>query len=283
MLDRFIKLENAIRSTVALLDVELPILTFQEWKIVGYLCTISKPFYDVTNTISGEKYCTASMIILLTNGLNKVLFNLSEKDYLPAVLEVISKLKIGLSTRLGNIESSHTLQVCTFLDPRFKHLTFSLPNYADNARKLVTNALTNSTQIEINRKATDLNTIKDKNMSEENKQHDELSVWSAFEEIALKFRGIPISRALLEIQHYLEEDILQRKADPLDWWKNHSVLFPRLSKFAKEKLRALGTSVPCERLFSKAGLIVSERRNHLSDNKTKILFFLNSNAKWMSK
>lgn len=76
MLDRFIKLESAIRSTVALLDVELPILTFQEWKIVENLCMILKPFYDVTNTISGEKYCTVSMVIPLTNGLNKVLFNL---------------------------------------------------------------------------------------------------------------------------------------------------------------------------------------------------------------
>lgn len=184
---------------------------------------------------------------------------------------------------MGNVESSQTLQVCTFLDPRFKHLAFSLPSYADSTRKLVTNALTNSTQIEINPKATDLNTIEEKNTGKENKQHDELSVWSAFDKTASKPRGTPISRALLEIQRYQEEDILQRKADPLDWWKNHSILFPRLSKLAKEKLCALGTSVPCERLFSKAGLIVSQRRSRLSDNKTQILLFLNSNAKWISK
>lgn len=74
MLDRFIELESAIKSTLALLDVELPALTFEEWKIVKQLCTVLKPFYTVTNTISGEMYCTVSMIIPLTNGLNNVIF-----------------------------------------------------------------------------------------------------------------------------------------------------------------------------------------------------------------
>lgn len=177
--------------------------------------------------------------------------------------------------------------MCTFLDPRFKHLAFSLSSYAENARKLVTNALINNLEIDINLKATDLNIVveEEKDVSEENKISEEFTVWAAFDKTVAttKPKGTPMSRALVEIQRYMEEDTLQRKADPLNWWKNYSALFPCLSKLAKEKLCALGTSVPCERLFSKAGLIISDRRNRLSENKTKFLLFLNSNSKWMSK
>ncbi|KAJ8963986.1 hypothetical protein NQ317_013076 [Molorchus minor] len=47
-------LEEAIKSTVAILDKELPILTAVEWKTIKELCKILRPFEDATKTISGE-------------------------------------------------------------------------------------------------------------------------------------------------------------------------------------------------------------------------------------
>lgn len=69
MLERFSKLKVAIRSTTTLLDKDLSIIIIEEWNIIRELCEILKPFEQVTKTISGEKYCTASLVIPLISGL----------------------------------------------------------------------------------------------------------------------------------------------------------------------------------------------------------------------
>lgn len=72
MLERFSKLETTIRSTLAVLDKDLPILTMEAWKIISELCQVLKPFEVVTKTISGEKYCSASLIIPFNKWLKNI-------------------------------------------------------------------------------------------------------------------------------------------------------------------------------------------------------------------
>lgn len=52
--------------------------------------------------------------------------------------------------------------------------------------------------------------------------------------------------------------------------------YPYLSKLVKQKCCALATSVPCERLFSKAAYLLGERRTRLSHKKLSQLLFLNT-------
>ena len=49
----------------------------------------------------------------------------------------------------------------------------------------------------------------------------------------------------------------------LSWWKNHQRDFPILAKLAKKYLSIQATSAPSERIFSKAGNIISEKRTRL--------------------
>lgn len=88
------------------------------------------------------------------------------------------------------------------------------------------------------------------------------------------------ARAIVEVQRYLEEDILERLKDGLLWWKENQYLYPNLSMLVKRKLCAVATSVPCESLFSKAGEILSNRRRSLSSTCVQRLLFLNYNAKY---
>lgn len=48
----------------------------------------------------------------------------------------------------------------------------------------------------------------------------------------------------------------------------------------REKSCVVGSSVPCEIVFSKAGFAVSERRNRLKLNKINQILFLNHNYKF---
>lgn len=65
--------------------------------------------------------------------------------------------------------------------------------------------------------------------------------------------------------------------DPLQWWKVNCSMYPRLSQFAKQRLTVSGTSVPSERIFSKAGQLVSAKRACLSSRNVDTLIFLNKN------
>ena len=76
-----------------------------------------------------------------------------------------------------------------------------------------------------------------------------------------------------EIFKYQAEPVLIR--NPLDWWRHYSGRFPRLAKLAKEFLCIMGTSVPSERVFSIAGLIVTKTRNKLDSEIVDEIIFLN--------
>lgn len=69
------------------------------------------------------------------------------------------------------------------------------------------------------------------------------------------------------------------RADSLRWWSIHSKDFPNLSRLARTYLAIPATSVSSERMFSKAGLIISERRSRLAPDKLEKIAFLSQN--WM--
>jgi hypothetical protein len=51
----------------------------------------------------------------------------------------------------------------------------------------------------------------------------------------------------------------------------------RLTQLMMERLCVVATSVPSERVLSKMGLIISERRGHLAPSKAQQMMFLNAN------
>ncbi|XP_022162108.1 uncharacterized protein LOC111027917 [Myzus persicae] len=79
---------------------------------------------------------------------------------------------------------------------------------------------------------------------------------------------ISTARAIVEVQRYLEEPILKRNGNPLEWWQEHKYNYPYLSIFSRKTLCCLGSSIPCERVFSKAGLIITDRRCRLKSKKS---------------
>lgn len=79
--------------------------------------------------------------------------------------------------------------------------------------------------------------------------------------------GTAHSRAVVEVQRYLDDKILPKNQSPLEWWKLNKNSYPHLAVLARKMLNSLATCVPCERLFSVAGNILSERRTRLGVRK----------------
>jgi len=66
-------------------------------------------------------------------------------------------------------------------------------------------------------------------------------------------------------------------SDPLAWWKEHEKIYPNLSKLARRVLAIPATSAPSERLFSVAGLTISNSRASLLPENAEAVIFLHDN------
>lgn len=83
----------------------------------------------------------------------------------------------------------------------------------------------------------------------------------------VKLQGIHQQMVMLEVRSYLEEPIFQRNADPLSWWKAKCSVYPRLTHVMARRLCIVATSVPSERISSKAGQIITEWRCRINPSK----------------
>lgn len=87
----------------------------------------------------------------------------------------------------------------------------------------------------------------------------------------------PRAAAIIEVKNFLQEPLLGINENPIEWWKQRKSFYPRLYDLAIARLCVVATSVPSERIFSKAGQVITDRRNRLSGDKVKQTLFLHYN------
>jgi hypothetical protein len=151
MLSRFVELQEAVRSSLGLIDKELPTITADDWCSLADLCKVLKPFEQVTAKLSGENYLTGSQIVVLTLGLQSVCSKLLSKNLQKNVKDVVTDLLVGLLDRFGNVEMNKLVGVSTFLDPRFKLFPYSDDKFKDSIKKhmisLVTSVISQQSNV----------------------------------------------------------------------------------------------------------------------------------------
>lgn len=275
MIERFIELEEPLRMTLALTDKSLPIISLEEWQFLKEMVPILKPLESITKFISAQNYVTGSSVIILTSGLTDVYSNLNNQDFSNLSKSIIESILKGIKSRLGDLENSNSLIITTFLDPRYKNIGFSHDAVADSAKKVVTSLVTANIKY---KNTPSADTPKEQEITKVCSEVGN-SIWGNFDRKIATYQptGTAQSRAIIEIQRYLEEPPVPRSEDPLMWWKTNYYNFPHLSQIFQKKFITVATSVPCERLFSKSGQIISDRRNRLSSEKVKKLLFINCN------
>jgi len=82
------------------------------------------------------------------------------------------------------------------------------------------------------------------------------------------------SNLSLEFRNYLDTNISDFHVDPLLFWTNNFNRESELVKLALKYLIIPATSVPSERLFSKAGDILNKKRSSLSPKRVKQLLIM---------
>lgn len=185
---------------------------------------------------------------------------------------MVSTMKDNLQKRFSSLGTNRLVSQATLLDPRFKRYGFCNAKVADNAVELLKKELKgmkwDTGCVEI---AT-TSTLSSPSSS---------SLWRDFDQAVTKLQTSRDNCAVgvLEANKYFEETLLDRSSDPLVWWEQRKCFYPTLIELVKKRLCIVATSVPCERVFSKAGQISTARRSSLKSSKFSEVIFLNHNLK----
>ncbi|XP_076118622.1 E3 SUMO-protein ligase ZBED1-like [Alosa pseudoharengus] len=255
MLKRAMESKDAIVSTLAIMNSNIELLTQEEWLEIKEACAVLEPFDQVTVKISADSYVTASKMIILCKGLQRVTAKLQRDGTvtLEKVIELVNALCASMERRFHRMEFNPILAETTILDPRLKKLAFHDSRAVEEAIQRVTAAARSS-----------LSSQQSQTREEGAQAIEEpcTAVWSFFDQRATGDieRRNPTADAMLEIRSYLEEPLIPRSTDPLSWWETKASVYPRLTKVMTGRLCIVATSVPSERIFSKAGQIITERR-----------------------
>ncbi|XP_048010580.1 zinc finger BED domain-containing protein 4-like [Megalobrama amblycephala] len=216
-----------------------------------------------TVEMSQQKRVLGSMVIPLI----KMLLH-TTRELLINTNNVTAKL-LGqnMSTTLLNkfdtLENSTVLSLSTLLDPRFKCIGFCSQDKAQYAVRRLTSecaALMRHTLDTPTNPSTSA-PLQPAAPNVQNPSSTAFNLWKSLDEQATMARTQRNSTvdATVEVQRYMTDPTLERSEDPLTYWNEHKNIYPNLFRLAKQYFCTPASSVPCERVFLKAGEIVSKK------------------------
>ncbi|CAI6371303.1 unnamed protein product [Macrosiphum euphorbiae] len=85
------------------------------------------------------------------------------------------------------------------------------------------------------------------------------------------------ANSIIYLKEYTERPNINNDMDPLIFWNINKDSLGTIPTCAKKFLCVPATSVPSERIFSKAGIVVSDRRSRLKAKNENMLIFINQN------
>lgn len=214
-----------------------------------------RPFEEVTKEISTEKHASVSKVIPLVTLLWR-----STASHESQGIKLAAELSAHCQHRFRAIESCYGLAVSTFLDPRFKNFGFrDMANVEAVKKRLITEMQSvNQTSVPAPEPSTSSATSSVSVTAPAITSSSPAAkggIWTEFDSqiLASQQHHTPGTDAFIEMRRYSEEKRVPRDGDPLLWWKMNKPTFPSLSKLAEKHLTVIATSVPAERIFSKAG------------------------------
>jgi hypothetical protein len=172
------------------------------------------------------------------------------------------------------------------LDPRFKEYAFTNDEAKESAVQAVVDLMCDNSVGTV-----ELESISDKSSTQAASTSSETAssnVCGVFKKMVAKKKESCLqgdSRKAMEqnlqkeFSIFCNDDLLEPDKSPFDWWKRNCTKYPNVSKLAQTYLSIPATSVSSERLFSKAGLVITQRRSCLEPNFAEQLVFLGHNLK----
>ncbi|CAK1587945.1 unnamed protein product [Parnassius mnemosyne] len=266
MIERLLELRTVVNNIIIRHKNALPILTASELSILSSVLQVLRPIEAATKEVSGDKYCTSSKVIPLIHCLLLKVKPLKLEDLAKELQSLVLK---EIDRRMGVIERVHPLAIATILDPRFKKMHFTEPLACSAAVAKIKELVKTTIQHEA---------VESDSSGHSDKPEDNFSFWDDHHKLVHKSWKTAKSDDAIsdELSIYLCSPVGRLNENPLEIWNDHKIQLPKLHTIAYKYLTMVGTSIPSERLFSKAAQIVNQQRNRLKGKRLDKLLFLQS-------
>ncbi|XP_038124278.1 E3 SUMO-protein ligase ZBED1-like isoform X2 [Cyprinodon tularosa] len=277
MLERMAEQKESVLVSLASLKSDIPQLTTNDYKIIEETLRVLAPFNQATVELSEEKRVSGSKVIPMLKMLHLSLQRNALNVTTETAINLVENLKRRLLETLCNLESLSVMTMPTLLDPRFKTMAFLSASKANDAVKRLKSECAAVMRNAIPTQMEDAQAGPSTQPSDSNPD-DNLWHQLDIEVKESKANSNVTTDAIIEVQRYISEENTPRSQDPLQYWKSQRLNYPTLYKLAMTFLCTPSSSVPCERVFSKAGEMVCKRRNRLGPKMLTQLMFLNKNV-----
>ncbi|XP_060071429.1 E3 SUMO-protein ligase ZBED1-like [Ylistrum balloti] len=285
LLERLVEQRESVTAVLATND-KINDLKKSEWKIAASYVSALKPFEDATNMMSASRYATSSMIIPVLHVLNEQMKDVEMNDF-------GKQIHANINARWPEYEMKLEFAIPTYLDPRFKNYGFNDDTARDRtAKEIVQLMLDNAKNPQVIETPSACESdIKKQSASatesSETATTSKKTVWEIFKKMVDKKKQTASEHSTdnlrekmeHELQLFCSEELLEPEKSPFDWWKTNKTRYSNLAKLAQVFLSIPATSVPSERMFSKSGLIISNRRSCLEPFFAEQLTFLGHNLR----
>ena len=235
-----------------------------EFTTLEAMASVLGPLSTFTDALSGEVMVTVSAVRpLLKHILGSLLT--SSADDCSLVKEMKETISDDLSARYIDSGISELIDKCSYLDPRFR--TQYLNNTEETLMQVKSEAIGIAETIP-------METSVQEDQPPSTKKSKGLG--AILMRVAEDSEPSPITSSEhidKEMKFYLERPPIDPDADPLSWWSSEKSKLPVLAEMARKYLCVCGTSVPSERLFSKAGFYCKRSSKYTVTTKFKYVAF----------
>lgn len=295
---------NCLNKT-AISTVKTYCLTSEEHSVVQELISVLKPFETATTILCAESSPTMHKVLPCMVKIKKKLEDVESNPLTsPVVKKVILKMKEELLKRT-QVEDVPLL--AALLNPDTKNLNFLTAEEQVSARQLlmdtalnlkVDNAAVPNVKVKQEEAVSanlpdlpvlpDIDLESDQNVkfecekegpSEKKMKLTDMDEW--FDDVCFIGESQqPLQNLIeLEVHRYFSHNQPQssKQQTLLQWWQANHYFYPQLATLAKKYLAVPASSVPSERVFSLAGIVVDKKRSRLKPDLVDTLIFMKMN------
>ncbi|XP_077424041.1 E3 SUMO-protein ligase ZBED1-like [Vanacampus margaritifer] len=268
MLQRLHEQREPLDAALSRLNTTIVPFSAEEYETISQCLSVLSPFNEATVEMSTESRVSGSKVIPMV----KMLKHFTARQWTTVTIEVarnlVSKINSNLQDKFATLEKITTLTLATLLDPRFKEVGFCNTSSCQAAVERLTRECAN----QMPAPAQQLPPAEVTGHSQGN------SLWGPLDsQVETQRASSSTANAIAEVQRYLKDKPLPWTEKPLQYWFLQKTTYPHLYPVALQYLSTPASSVPCERIFSKAGEIVSQRRSRLKPSTIEQILFLNKN------
>ena len=199
---------------------------------------VLKQLEVATVFLSEESNVSISAVLPIVHGLVSKLA--IEADDSSHITQFKTHTSTALKRRWG-LDSSELSLLVAAVDPRFQNLKF------------LSETLRHEVELELLRLALSVQ----ETLPSVEGQPSNKKAKTAFDVLLGEEKESYDNTCEAELNQYFAEKVATRDTDPLQWWKMNKFRFASLARVAKSILCMPATSTPSERLFSTAGLRVT--------------------------